>query len=101
MAEIPSKATLRKYGLTVEEWQELHDRAGGVCEICRVPTKRLCIDHEHVKGWGKMKPEKRRRYVRGLVCWRDNLTIIGRGVTLAKLQAAVRYLARFAMDHEL
>lgn len=99
MADIPAKATLKRYGLTVEEWVELHQRAGGICEICRATTRRLCIDHEHVKGWRKMKPERRREYVRGLVCWRCNVSIIGRGITLEKLHAAARYLTRYEVGY--
>jgi hypothetical protein len=60
MVKTPSKATLKKYGLSEDEWQKILTRQNGVCAVCeKVPTTgRLCIDHEHVKGWKKLPPEK-------------------------------------------
>lgn len=44
----PTIATLKKYGLSVEDWQELFDGQGGVCAVCgKVPENGgLVIDHE-------------------------------------------------------
>lgn len=88
----PSKATLQKYGLSLEDWRALLDRQGGVCVICEKPSQRLCIDHDHVPGFKHMAPADQRRYVRGLLCWFCNSHIVGRGVTTAKLRNALRYL---------
>jgi hypothetical protein len=98
-SEGPSEATLKKYGITREEWQLMYDAQGGACAICAKapPSGRLNIDHEHAKGWKKMAPEQRKQYVRGLLCWTCNLYILGRGVTLARLENAVRYLKRFTL----
>jgi hypothetical protein len=41
-----------------------------------------------------MPPERRKTHVRALLCWTCNLMLVGRGVTLAKLRAAVAYLER-------
>ncbi len=90
----PSAVTLKKYGLTADEWQLILDAQGGVCAICKKmpPSGRLNVDHEHVKGWKKMPPEQRKLYVRGLLCWTDNLYVLGRGVSIARLENALKYL---------
>lgn len=95
---IPTAQTLKKYGLSASEWQQFLDAQDGACAICRkVPgSGRLCIDHEHVRGWKKMPPEQRRTYVRGLLCWTCNLYLVGRGVTVNRLRAATAYLERAA-----
>lgn len=91
---MPSKATLKKYGLSLEEWQAILDKQGGVCPICKkVPTTgRWVTDHFHVKGWKNLPPEKRKQYVRGVLCWTDNNRILTRGVTIEKLERAAEYL---------
>lgn len=90
----PTLVTLNKYGLSAAEWQAMHDVQGGACAICRITptTGLLCVDHRHARGWKKLPPEKRKTYVRGLLCWTCNLMLVGRGVTLAKLRAAIAYL---------
>jgi hypothetical protein len=93
----PSKATLKRYGLTLEEWQTILDRQGGVCYICQKipPNQRLCTDHYHVKKWKKMPPDQRKLYVRGLLCAYCNLRLLRKGWTLAKLERAVEYTKQF------
>lgn len=55
--------TLRQYGITEDQYQELHTRQNGVCAICLTNTitdsrnGRLSIDHDHLTG-----------RVRGLLC---------------------------------
>ncbi len=91
---VPTKATLKKYGLTEAEWKAILERGGGGCAICgNVPASgTLHVDHEHVKGWKKMAPEQRKKYVRGILDWHCNAFIMRRGVTPAKLRAAADYL---------
>jgi len=93
----PSPATLKKYGLSLEEWQAILDRQGGVCFVCeQEPTKgRLCIDHFHVKKWKKMPPEQRKLYVRGLLCFRCNTTFVGRGINVRRAQRVADYLQNY------
>jgi hypothetical protein len=93
----PKKATLKRYGLKLEEWQALLIRQGGVCAICQKvpPNQRLCTDHEHAKGWKKMPPERRKLYVRGLLCAYCNLRLLRKGWTLIKLERAVEYVKRY------
>ncbi len=93
----PTKATLRKYGLSEEDWRRILDEQGGVCPICeKVPsTGRFVIDHFHARGFKKMSPEEKRACVRGLTCWFDNHSFLGRGITVAKARNVVAYLERF------
>lgn len=95
----PSPTTLKKYGLTNEDWTAMATRQGGVCAVCKQLTKtgRLCIDHFHVKGWKKLPPEKRKLYVRGLLCWRCNTTFVGRGITVERSRCVTTYLEAFEL----
>jgi hypothetical protein len=97
MINTPSKATLKKYGLSEDEWKSILDHQNGVCFVCeKEPSKgRLCIDHEHAKGWKKMPPEKRKLCVRGLLCWVCNHYYLGRGITIPKAKNVVRYLEQY------
>jgi hypothetical protein len=93
----PKPATLKRYGLTIEEWRQLPGIAQGSCFICHQLPKsgRLCIDHEHVKGWKAMPPAKRKLFVRGAVCWRCNTTFLGRGINVDRANNVVTYLRMF------
>ena len=98
--QTPSSVTLKKYGLSENEWRQILDRQGGVCAICgKVPAKgRLCIDHEHVHGWKKKPSDERKKYVRGLLCWFCNHYYVGRCITIEKAQNVVSYLKRYSKD---
>lgn len=93
----PSKKTLARYGLSIEEWAEILSRQDGVCAVCKKLPKSLLlhIDHAHVRGWKKMPPEKRRLWVRGLLCWFCNNSYVGRSITIKKAEAVVTYLKEF------
>lgn len=94
MIQQPQPATLRKYGLSLSAWRKMADEQHGVCFVCqRLPKSgRLCIDHEHAPGWKKMPPERRKLFVRGLLCWVCNSYYLARGITLAKANNVVKYL---------
>ena len=94
----PTQKTLSRYALSIEDWQALLADQGGVCAICgNVPgSGRLVIDHEHVKGWKGMPPERRKLYVRGLTCTVDNHFVLTRYGTPAKFRAAADYLERYS-----
>lgn len=94
----PSSSTLKKYGLSTEEWRAMAASQKNCCFVCeREPTKgRLCIDHEHVKGWKRMPPEQRKLYVRGLLCWVCNHYYLGRGITAERARKVVSYLDAYA-----
>lgn len=93
----PSKTTLAKYGLSEAEWIEILNRQGGVCYVCeKEPTTgRLCVDHYHEPGWKKLPPEKRKLYVRGLLCFWCNKTYVGRAITVRKAERVLEYLKEF------
>lgn len=61
---------LRKtYGITAKQYWQLWEFQGGRCYLCRRATgavKRLAVDHDHRSG-----------VVRGLLCSRDNLDVVG------------------------
>lgn len=65
------EARIKRYGVTLDDYQLILDRQGGLCAICRQPPKhrknrhgRLDVDHCHVTG-----------KVRGLLCNRCNVAI--------------------------
>jgi hypothetical protein len=82
--------TLRRYGLTVESYQELEDRQGNACAICRKPGgtaghERLYVDHCHETG-----------NVRGLLCMNCNSAVGHFRDDAALLRSAADYLDRYA-----
>lgn len=93
----PMSATLRRYGLTVSEWQAMLRSQGGVCAVCRriPPSLRLTTDHHHVKGWKKMPPSERKRFVRGILCARCNHQFVCRGITITLALAVAEYLRQY------
>jgi hypothetical protein len=93
----PSRATLRKYGLTADEWRALLERQGGVCAVCeRVPPSGiLCVDHYHVRGWKKMKPADRKKYIRCLACHFCNRRLLAKGITTERARNVFKVLLAF------
>lgn len=104
----PAPSTLAKYGLSFDEWASLLEVDGsrgnkiGVCGACRRHPKshRLNVDHEHVRGWKRMRPEDRARYVRGLVCYMCNTHRLSRGATAEVLRGCADYLDRYRVRFE-
>jgi hypothetical protein len=96
-ATVPKPATLKRYGLTADEWLAILERQGGVCAICRkLPTTgRLCVEHQHAPKWRHMPDDERKRYVRGLCCYVCNTQYLGRGLTVEKARNVVAYLEAF------
>lgn len=46
--DVPSEQTLKRHGLTEDQWQALWDRQAGLCALCgKPPTSRFVIDHCH------------------------------------------------------
>jgi hypothetical protein len=95
--QTPSQNTLKRYGLSEVEWRAMADAQAEACFVClQKPTKgRLCIDHEHVKGWKHMPPGQRKLFVRGLLCFRCNTTFVGRGVTIERANRVALYLTNY------
>ena len=97
MIKVPSKPTLRKYGLDKDEWILLFISQGEICPICGRSGVTMVTDHEHVRGWKKMPPEKRKLFVRGIICSWCNQRIVGRGATFQKLINGAHYLRDYEM----
>ena len=83
---------LRRYGISLEEYEKMHKEQNGLCAICMQPETRifkgsatsLAVDHNHVTGQN-----------RGLLCWRCN-TCIGRlEEDPGLLRAAANYLEKY------
>jgi hypothetical protein len=89
------RANLRRYGLTIETYDELLAKQDGVCGICgRADAdsrgNRLAVDHDHLSG-----------QVRGLLCTRCNKYIVGGHVHEQNVVNMIRYLVRaYGLEEE-
>lgn len=72
---------VRRYGLTVPEFEELMASQHGLCAICEVFLSEPQIDHCHATG-----------RVRGLLCRPCNLALGNFSDDIGRLQRAVAYL---------
>lgn len=76
-----------KYGIEPSDFEVMHERAGGLCEICKGPptnyqgVETLCIDHCHSTG-----------KVRGLLCNKCNQALGLFQDSTWNLEAAISYL---------
>lgn len=70
-----------KYGLTLEEYEQMCRERGNRCDICGKPSKSPCVDHDHDTG-----------LVRGLLCRKCNRGLGLLGDSAAALARAVKYL---------
>lgn len=77
--QLKDKYLYKKYGITFVEWHKLYYNQSATCAICKILPKNkiLCVDHIHIRGFKKMSPEEKRKYIRGLVCFCCN-TAFGR-----------------------
>jgi len=72
------------HGLTLEDYDDLLAKQGGVCAICgEYRGRRLAVDHDHTTG-----------RVRGLLCDPCNQGIGFLDDDVSRLRAAIRYLTR-------
>lgn len=94
---LPRSATLKKYGLSEKEWIDLYLSQDGKCPICGrvLENGRTVIEHQHIKGWTKLPPEEKKKYVRGITDWYCNYFFLAKGMTLEKSQNISDYLLRF------
>lgn len=79
-------ALSKRYNITVEEYNELLQKQGGVCATCGClpDTKNgyLCVDHDHETG-----------RVRGLLCRRCNVVLGQVNDNMDILQSLIDYLS--------
>lgn len=73
----------RKYGISIQEYEELLLKQGYRCKIClnKQSSKALCVDHDHVTG-----------EVRGLLCDRYNRGLGDFNDNVDSLKNAIEYL---------
>jgi len=97
--EFPTQTTLNKFGLTRLDFRMQLEAQGGTCAVCKkIPTTgRWYIDHEHVKNWKKLPPEKRKLYVRGILCYFCNRFYMAKAMTKEKAQNIIIYLEEYAI----
>jgi hypothetical protein len=95
----PLPKTLQKYGLTKQDYKKLYEEIGGVCPVCEKIPKggRFRIDHEHVQGWSRMPPEKRKTFVRGLLCMFCNRYYLAKGMNPKKARNIIKFLDNYAL----
>ena len=84
---------------SVEAYRMMYEAQGGICPICEKKPKNdnFRIDHEHVKGWKKMPPEKRKLYVRGLVCMFCNRYYLAKAINQSKARNIIRFLDNYEL----
>lgn len=89
-------SSLRKYGLTVEQWKEMLAKGGGRCWICGKGglTKHLSVDHDHAL-------EKEGFLVaRGLLCVRCNRALAAWEWSDEVIQKAIDYLTSISLTRQ-
>lgn len=88
--ELARKMHLRnKFGITVEEYQEMYDAQKGLCCICRLPETsiwrgkviQLAVDHDHQSG-----------KVRSLLCKNCNVGLGAFKDDIVNMYMAIKYL---------
>jgi len=86
--ETRERSRLKKYGLTVEQHQQLLAEQNGLCRICEEPFGRFIhIDHDH--GTGR---------VRGLLCHKCNVGLGHFRDDPQLLRAAAEYIEQQPTD---
>ncbi len=103
-----NKRLYKTYGITLEEWEKLLKEQNGVCAVCKdLPGKGiLCVDHVHIKGFKKMEPEDKKKYVRGLCCFLCNTGFKGFEKTSdgrknrQRLEGTYKYFTKFRLKGE-
>ena len=79
-------ALLRKFNITLEEYEELLVKQNGLCAICKEPErskrkKYLAVDHCHETG-----------RIRGLLCSTCNVGLGALGDSIEGIRSALAYL---------
>lgn len=93
---VVSPRTTAKYGLTVTEWLQLLEAQGWACAVCRRGKGvQLVTDHEHVPGWKGMPAEKRKVYVRGILCAHCNYQVVHSRLSAQEAERIFKYLTRY------
>ena len=98
------KRLYNTYGITLDQWEWMSQFG---CEICGRKDGRLCCDHIHIKGFKKMSPEEKRKYVRGCLCFLCNTALKGFEKTAdgarnrRQLEGTYRYFETYRLKGEI
>jgi hypothetical protein len=88
-----SQALLRKFGITLEKYEQLLADQGGGCAVCgkseEANRRRLAVDHDHTCCPGQVTCGL---CLRGLLCSSCNLHFGAIGDSLEHIEAMARYL---------
>lgn len=91
------KFLTKKYGISIEVYNEMLEEQGGVCAICQSPesattrgtVRALCVDHDHATG-----------AVRALLCNSCNSALGQAGDDPERLRAMAEYIELYANQVE-
>lgn len=72
---------LRRYGITLEQYEQILCAQNGECRICRKSKEKMCLDHCHVTG-----------KIRGILCNECNIAIGALKDSPALVARALEYL---------
>jgi len=86
---------LRKFGLTVVQYDQMLQDQNGVCAICKQPEtasragqiKLLSVDHSHTT-----------KQIRGLLCDNCNKALGNMHDNLERLKSAIEYLSKYQQE---
>jgi hypothetical protein len=93
----PGAATLRRYGLTADEWLALLAAQDWRCPICHKTGAGVTwnTDHDHVPGWKNKAPAERKRFVRGVLDAYCNHRRVNSRMSAEEAQRIADYLAAY------
>lgn len=82
---------LRRYSITVQEYNDLFEKQKGRCAICEIAQvdldRQLSVDHDHVTG-----------KVRGLLCINCNLLLGNAKDKVDTLERGIEYLHKYQLS---
>lgn len=92
---IPTPATLRRYGLSADDWVQLLKDQDWKCPICLKVKIVWNTDHQHVPMWKLRPPEERRAHVRGILCAHCNHRVVHSEISAETAQRIADYMKRY------
>lgn len=104
--DIKNKYLLTKYGIRLNEWEEMFKTQGRACWICGRQSGRLCVDHRHVAGYKKFSESDKRKEVRGILCFLCNTGLKGFEKTNSgienrkRLEGTYKYFQKYRLKGE-
>lgn len=101
-----SKRLWKTYGLSLSAWNRILEDQNNVCKMCKTLPKngRLSVDHLHIKGFKKLAPLQKSKYVRGALCFLCNTSfgrIERRKNPRELLNSIVKYFDEYPLKGEL